>query len=584
MPRLLLTINRLQRKVVLVILAIVVLPMLLAGALAAAWVSSYFESRIEQWIVEAARVDQTWLKAYQNDAVMLGGVLAKEPAFIATVQTDNSVQLTEPLREIAQELGLNLIQLYDAKRRLLYSSLPVRGTSLWEPGQTQAVLKVTYRGKPSLATVGITPLPNARKPQHYLVLGSLLNEEFINELSQLNGLKSRLYYRERRGYFDIFTVPGQVLTLKDLGKDVLRRLEKNQQPYYDPNAEGGRFRGLYTPVVDSQGRVEAIMFSGLERRGFEELLTNRLVLFFAISLLGVAIGGIAGLMIGRLVVRPVQHLRDAVYQLSGQNFDTAVPITSADELGDLAQAFNAMAVRLRQARDEQAQNFRKDKLMALGELSAALAHEIRNPIGVINTAAALLDKGTVSTEKQVELRRMLREESLRVANLVQDFLQFSRHRPPALAAIAPQLPLERALAAALHTQRVRVNTDWRHGDARIYADAALLQQAWANLIANAVEAMADGERAGGELFIVSEIRAGRVYITLEDTGPGIDAKTMPRLFEPFFTTKTQGTGLGLSLAHTLVSANGGTLEALATHKRGARFAMHFPIYAEAVAV
>lgn len=582
MPRPLLIANRLQRKVLLVILAIVVVPMLLAGAVAAAWVSSYFEGRLEQWIVEAARVDQTWLKAYQNDAVMLGGVLAKEPAFVATVQTDNSVQLTEPLREIAHELGLNLIQLYDSKRRLLYSSLPVRGTSLWEPDQTQAVLKVTFRGKPSLATVGITPLPNARKPQHYLVLGSLMNDEFINELSQLNGLKSRLYYRDRHGYFDIFTVPGQVLSLKSLGKNVMQRLEKDKQPYYNPSAEGGRFRGLYTPVVDSQGRVEAIMFSGLERRGFEELLTNRLVLFFAISLLGIAIGGIAGLLISRLVVRPVQHLRDAVYQLSGQNFNTAVPISSADELGDLAQAFNAMAVRLRQARDEQAQNFQKDKLMALGELSAALAHEIRNPIGVINTAAALLDKGTVSLEKQAELRRMLREESLRVANLVQDFLQFSRHRPPSLAAIAPNAPLERALATAMHGHdRVRVHTDWRHGTAQIYADAALLQQAWGNLIANALEAMGTD---GGALYLTSDVRDGRVHLTIEDSGPGIDAQTMPRLFEPFFTTKTQGTGLGLSLAHTLVSANGGTLEALATQKRGARFAMHFPLHQEAVAV
>lgn len=583
MPRRLLTINRLQRKVVLVILTIVIVPMLLAGAVAAAWVSSYFERRIEQWIVDAARVDQTWLKAYQNDAVMLGGVLAKDAAFVATVQTDNSVQLTEPLRQIAHELGLTLIQLYDGKRRLLYSSLPLRGAALWERGQTQAVLKATYRGEPSLATVGITPLPSAGKPQYYLVLGSLLNDEFINEISQLNGLTSRLYYRDRRGYFDIFTVPGEVLSLKHLSKEALRHLEKHKQPYYDPDAEGGRFRGLYTPVVDSHGRVEAILFSGLERRGLEELLTNRLVLFLAISLLGIAIGGIAGLMIGRLVVRPVQHLRDAVYQLSGQNYDTAVPIASADELGDLAQAFNAMAVRLRQARDEQAQNFRKDKLMALGELSAALAHEIRNPIGVINTAAALLDKGTVSAEKQAELRRMLREESLRVANLVQDFLQFSRHRPPSLAAIVPQVPLERALAAALHGREdVRVHTDWRHGDAEIYADASLLQQAWGNLVANALEAMsAQNTRA---LYIASELRGGRVHLTIEDTGPGIDAKTMPRLFEPFFTTKAQGTGLGLSLAHTLVSANGGTLEALATQKRGARFAMHFPIHREAVAV
>ena len=568
--------NRLQRKVMIVVLTIVVVPMLLAGGVAAAWVSSYFEQRLEQWIVEAARVDETWLRAYQNDAIMLGNVLAEQAAFLSALDEDRSIAMEPSVRRIADELGVNFLQVYSPDRKLIYSSTPLRGPSLWEPGQTQAVLKVSDKRKTVLAAVGITAIPRGAPARYYLVMGSLLDQDFISELSQLTGLKTRLYYREGRNYFDIFSTPGQVQSLKGLPKEALKRLQRDKKPFYDVRAEDGRFRGQYTPVVNAQGHVEAIMFSGLERRGVDELLTNRAVLFVAISLLGISLGSGVGLLISRLVVRPVEHLRDAVLQLSGQNFDANVPVLSDDELGDLAKAFNAMAVRLRQARDEQRQTYQKDKLIALGELSAALAHEIRNPLGVINTAAALLEKPEQPEPKRRELLRMVREESRRVSNLVQDFLQFSRNRPPAFAVIDPTQSLQRALAARLAGDPpVQVVTDFAHGDASIEADAALLEQAWANLLTNAVEAMG---AAGGTLYLSSRRDGAHVGVFIEDTGPGIDAQVMPRLFEPFFTTKPQGTGLGLSIAHTLVAANGGTLSVLPPGKRGARFAMRFPLH------
>ena len=568
--------GRLQRKVLLVISIIVIVPMLVAGWLAAEWVSISFENRLEQWIVDAARANQNWLQAYQNDAVMLGRVLADDPVYVANIERSPEEAIPPSVRRISQELSINLIQLYTPDRKLIYSSVPVEVKALWERGQTEAVLKVTSQQKTMLAAVGITPIPREGKPRYYLVLGSLLGQDFTDELVQLTGLSARLYYREGKKYFDLFSEPGKVIALKNLPAAVLERLEKEKKSYYSLDAENGQFRGLYMPIVDPTGRVEAIMFSGLERRGAQEVLTSRITLFLSISLMGIVIGGLAGLMLSRLVVRPLQYLRDGVMQLAGQNYKANVPITSNDELGDLAQAFNAMAARLREARDEQAQLFRKDKLTALGELSAALAHEIRNPIGIINTSAALLDKPDYTPEKKTELTRMIREESLRVSNLVQDFLQLSRHRQPSFAVIDPTQPLERALDLALAgaSQPVTVHKDFQHGNARIKADTGLLQQAWGNILTNALQAMS-GKTA--VLKLSSRIEEGQVLLSVEDNGPGIPAETMPRLFEPFFTTKVQGTGLGLSIAFTLTEANGGHLEALAPEGKGARFVMRFPI-------
>lgn len=565
--------GRLQRKVLLVILTLVVVPMLLAGAFAAEWVSSYFEKRLEQWIKDAARVDYTWLKAYQNDATMLGGILGDEPDFLPQLDRGDAPDLDTRLRRIAAELGIAFIQVYTLQHGLLFSSTPIRIAPLWEHGQTQAVVKVLERRRGRLAVIGITPVPK-QAPRYYLVLGSLLNQDFIDELSQLTGLKTRLYYREGRHYLDVFSKPNRVYELRNLPRGAMRQLEHDKKPYYEVQAEGGKFRGLYTPIVDSTGRVEAIMFSGLERSGMVEVLTNRVVLFVAISFLGVVLGGLTGLFISRLVLRPIEHLRNGVLQLARQDFNAAVPISSNDELGDLAQAFNAMAARLRSARDEQQQRFQQDKLAALGKLSAALAHEIRNPVAVINTACTLLEKPDQPEEKRRELVRMMREESRRVGNLVGDFLQYSRPRAPEPALIDPTAPLERALAGALAGRDdVEVVRDYAHGEARARVDASHMQQVWTNLFTNAIEAL--GPRRG-HLYLQTELDGDEVLVSVEDSGPGIDAAILPRLFEPFFTTKPQGTGLGLSIARALAEVNGGRLELLPSEHGGARLGVRLP--------
>jgi signal transduction histidine kinase len=567
--------GRLQRKVLLVISIIVIVPMLVAGWLAAEWVSISFENRLQQWIVDAARANQNWLQAYQSDAVMLGRVLADDEAYAGKIDRDPEGAMPSQIRRITQELGINLIQVYTPERKLIYSSIPVEVSALWERGQTEAVLKVIRKQKTMLAAVGITPVPRQGNPRYYLVLGSLLGQDFTDELAQLTGLKARLYYREGKNYYDLFSTPGETASLKHLPAAALNRLEREKKSYYSLEAENGQFRGLYMPIVDPTGRVEAIMFSGLERRGVQEVLTNRIALFLSISLLGIVIGVLTGLLLSRLVVQPLQYLRNGVMQLAGQNFNANVPIHSDDELGDLAKAFNAMAARLREARDEQAQRFQKDKLTAMGELSAALAHEIRNPIGIINTSAALLDKPDYDPEKKTQLTRMIREESVRVSNLVQDFLQLSRNRQPVFARIDPAQPLARALDLALAgTNNIKVDKQFNHNDARIMADAGLLLQAWGNIFTNALQAMNGKE---GMLRLRSGVEDGRVFLSVEDSGPGLPAEIMPRLFEPFFTTKDQGTGLGLTIAYTLTEANGGRLQAAPSEGSGARFVMWFSI-------
>ena len=573
-PRMQLPLNRLQRKVLAVILTIVVVPMLGAGVIAARWVSSHFEHRLEQWIVEAARVDRIWLKGYQNDALMLGRGLAANTHYTQALAHGRPIPPAS-WRRISRSLGLRLIQVYGPDGRLLYSSSSLRIVGYWNPAQPQAVLRVVDHRHDILAAVGVTAITLAHRGVYHILFGGLLNRRFIKELSQITGLDTKLYYRAGgTRYLDVLSRPKHIIALTGLSSRTMHRLLSRRSDY-DVHADTGRFRGLYTPIADSSGHVEALVFNGLKRGGLDAFITNRGALFLAISLVGILIGGLTGFFLSRIIIRPVEDLRNAVMSLAGQDFDAKVPADTNDELGDLGRAFNTMAMRLREARDAEQRRFRQDKLVALGELSAALAHEIRNPIGVISAAATLLDKPGQDPAKQAELKRMIREESARVAALTGDFLKLSRNRPPAAGVLDPSVPLKRALAGVLAVHpKLQITETLLHGSARIWGDGELLQQAFTNLLTNAAEAFSG---QAGHVILSSTVENEHMTLAIEDDGPGIDAAIMPRLFEPFFTTKTQGTGLGLSIAAALVEANGGTLMAEARKPIGARFVMRFPL-------
>ena len=565
--------GRIQRKVIAVILVIVVVPMLIAGGISAAWVTNHFELLLERWIREAAQVNEASLQTLQRDAMVVGDLLAHHLGYDLQAEGLTSLTIPAQLRPLVEQLGINLIQLYDDRRRLVYSNVALQMMTSWAPGQTEAILQAAHDEDTLLAAVAILPLPRAGTPRNYLVLGSLLDQEFLRRLGQASGLRTRLFYPEGEDYARAFRVDAPPLRVR-LPPGAYAQLQ-DRQPYYNRESEEGSYRGLYTPIVDSTGHVEAVFFSGLESPELASLLTNRLVLSVPIVLLGVVIGAVVGLILSRMVVRPIEYLQSGVMHVAAQDFRTQVPITSRDELGDLARAFNAMAASLRAARDAQRREFQKDKLTALGELSLSLAHEIRNPIGVINTASAMLSRPDQPPEKQADLMRMIREESLRLNHLLKDFQQLARHRQPEFAIMNPEAPLEATLRVALAGRDdVEVRHTLGHGTAMISADPELLRQAWMNLVTNALQAM---EGRPMRLLVSTELRDGRVVIALEDSGPGISADLLPRLFEPFYTSKPSGTGLGLTIANTLVEACGGRLEVLPAKGSGACLGMLFPI-------
>ncbi|MBI5521994.1 MAG: GHKL domain-containing protein [Desulfarculus sp.] len=214
-----------------------------------------------------------------------------------------------------------------------------------------------------------------------------------------------------------------------------------------------------------------------------------------------------------------------------------------------------------------------ERLAALGRMIAGVAHEIRNPLGIVRSTAELL--GSRVEPKQRPLAQVIVEESTRLGRIVTEFLDFARPQTPDLRPLVVEQVLERNLAAlAPEAQRsgVEVVRRYNNRQAPALGDADLLYRAFLNVFNNAIQAM---EEQGGGRLTVSTSQAesnGRqwVVIAVEDTGPGFEPEAAGRLFDPFFTTKEQGTGLGLSIVSSIVASHRGRVEVGQAAGGGAR--------------
>jgi len=226
------------------------------------------------------------------------------------------------------------------------------------------------------------------------------------------------------------------------------------------------------------------------------------------------------------------------------------------------QALRKTTEELRRAHQELRENFegmkRAERLYALGQLSAGLAHEIRNPLASIEGAAAVVQRERESNERRREFLDIIQKECRRLDQLLTSFLNFARPRPPDLRTVEIDGLLDSVMVLAQHageSRRWDLKKDIQPGLSRLVCDPEQMKQVLLNLVMNAVQATPQG----GTVMLAAREDGGKVTIDVHDQGCGISEDCLDRVFDPFFTTKETGTGLGLSVAHQIVSQHGGTL-------------------------
>lgn len=221
---------------------------------------------------------------------------------------------------------------------------------------------------------------------------------------------------------------------------------------------------------------------------------------------------------------------------------------------------------------------RAERLSALGELAAVLAHEIRNPLGSIRGTAEILKDDYHPGDKKFEFLEILLKESDRLNRVVDDFLRLSRPQPLSFGPcnIGEELrSIVMLVAAEAGDRGLRLELDM-DDSVEIRCDRDKLHQAFLNIILNGLQSTPDGGSLSIEAGWHTHDGSPEVRIGFRDTGTGISEEDRKRIFEPFFTTKQEGTGLGLAIAKKIIEVHGGRIEVSTVPQHGTTFTIFLP--------
>ncbi|MGC9329544.1 MAG: two-component system sensor histidine kinase NtrB [Candidatus Hinthialibacter sp.] len=241
----------------------------------------------------------------------------------------------------------------------------------------------------------------------------------------------------------------------------------------------------------------------------------------------------------------------------------------------LEQSYRELRDKTLQVLNVEEQLRRTERIQALAELSAGVAHEIRTPLASIKGAAEILVNETLEPEQRAEFSNILLKETRHLNNVVNEFLDFARPKTPQRMECHIPETIDTVLKLTLQQRRVRnieVKKTFDPQFPPIFFDADQLKQVFVNLITNAIQSMRDG----GELIFTGKKENASVIVTVEDTGTGIAPNNINRVFDPFFTTRKNGAGLGLSIVQKMMNHHKSSIEVKNREEGGVCFTLSFP--------
>lgn len=306
-------------------------------------------------------------------------------------------------------------------------------------------------------------------------------------------------------------------------------------------------------------------------------------------------GGIAAALFAALVQAPyiVQAWRPTYSYAVEQTLE--IPVICAAGLltgalvererqkrAELAETTRRLSEVYEQLQHNFEQMKRAERLFAVGQLAAGLAHEIRNPLASIAGASGILQRNATLDVKHRKVLSVIDKECQRLTTLLSNFLDFARPRSPRRQNIDVDLLLQSVVDLAAHAataKGIALSKEVTPGLPLLQCDPEMLKQLVLNLVINAIQATSDQQPVTVSAFVHN----GNMHVRVVDCGCGIAGDDRDKIFDPFFTTKEGGTGLGLSVAHQIVEQHGGMLTAEANPTKGMTFTAVLPLIPEAAA-
>ncbi|MCG8551263.1 MAG: ATP-binding protein [Desulfobacterales bacterium] len=217
-----------------------------------------------------------------------------------------------------------------------------------------------------------------------------------------------------------------------------------------------------------------------------------------------------------------------------------------------------------------------EHLSAIGEMTAGVSHEIRNPLGIIKSSAQLMKKKMAKLDPGSSIPGIIVEESTRLDRIITDFLDFAKPKIADLRPCSIEEIIEKNIAflsSSDEHNKIKIIRAYQKNPSDILGDPAMLYQAFLNIFLNAFQAM---DYENGRITITTWYEPGYVYAGFTDTGPGIDEEILKKIWTPFFTTKEMGTGLGLGIIKNIIQAHHGEISITNAEPSGTRVEIRLP--------
>ncbi len=573
--------TRLQYKLIAAFLFIGVVPMVLSTFTAVKFISARLEKDIETRIEKAAQITMKEIENFKKKATLVSEIILKDPIFITAFERGDSRAIDSYRRRI----NIDVLMVADLKGRKLVEETGALHSRPMPPGET--LILIQGKGIKQLIAGTIVPIKEGKEVIGTIYTGYMLDETFAKEMEKSTGTDTMIYAKSHPEIED----KEENIEIRGLNttEEIIETVFKEGKPFYDPRTRFNDlpYHGFYQPLLSSQGAVLGMVFFGIPRQYSFQTAIYGHKFFPIITGMGVVLALIVGYTIASGITNPINSFVKAARAISSGDFDQRVNVRSGDEIGVLSAAFNLMTRRLRQFKQLEEGLRRKERLAALGELSAGVAHEIRNPLGVIKNSAEMIRKKKDGDTTISELSTFIIDETDRLNNVVDNLLEFARPRAPKLRWENIIEIMERALRIVEEKSKakgIEIRKEFSPNlHEKILCDNGQMEQAFLNILINAIDGI---KNPGGEVSV--RIVPGRefeeepsiidyLYIQVKDNGSGIKEEDMGKIFNPFFTTKPDGTGLGLSIVHKIIENHDGEISAESSPGKGTTMTIKMPI-------
>jgi signal transduction histidine kinase len=282
------------------------------------------------------------------------------------------------------------------------------------------------------------------------------------------------------------------------------------------------------------------------------------------------------------LIRPILSLHNTMRQAGHGDLTVRAPVRRWDEVGELSAAFNRMMEELEGAREREGMRWARlahtEKMAAVGTLAAGVAHEVNNPLAGILTCLEAIQDRPEDAEMRERYLGLVQDGIKRIEHTVLNLLDFSRPseiRPEPTSLVQNLHQVVEMTEFQLRKNHVDVSFDVEPDEPIVLADHFQMKQLFLNLVLNAIQAMPNG----GKLTLRTRRSGDDAVVEVTDTGVGIVDEIRERIFDPFFSTREvgQGTGLGLSVSYSIVTAHGGAIEVDSQAGKGATFRITLPL-------